>query len=69
MLVRTGLKQGDSLSSVLFDISLDNYVTREMNTGQMGGVRLQGLPDRHGLILVTESQNELESLSVGRKSH
>jgi len=39
--VRTGLRLGDSLSLILFNIALEKVI-REMNMGQHEGVNLQG---------------------------
>jgi len=64
--VRTGLRQGDSLSPILFNIALEKVI-REMNMGQHEGVNLQDhtiglLAYADDLVLITESQNELKSL-------
>jgi len=64
--VKTGLKQGDSLSPILFNIALEKVI-RKMNMGQHEEVNFQGptiglLAYADDLVLLTETQNELKSL-------
>jgi len=64
--VRTGLRQGDPLSPILFNIAQEKII-REMNMGQHEGVNLQDhiiglLVYADDLVLITESQTELKSL-------
>lgn len=65
--VRTGLRQGDSLSPILFNIALEKVI-REMKRGQHEGVKLQGhtiglLAYADDLVLITES--EKSSAKIG----
>ncbi|KAL4154026.1 hypothetical protein QTP88_001859 [Uroleucon formosanum] len=64
--VNSGLRQGDSLSPILFNVALEKVI-REMKIGPNKGIRLQNtsigvLAYADDIVLMEESQDSLKSL-------